>query len=294
MTLDQLAIFVAVADCQHLTRGAASLSLTPSAASAAIKTLENRYSVRLFDRVGRRIELTRAGMQFLDEARALLRQARSTEQLLRALGGSEAGVLDIQASQTIGNYWLPALLMGFAQEHPGVTTNLQIGNTASVAAAVKSGTAELGFIEGEIDDVSLTTTRIASDHLVIVTAPGADLPGDAGPEALTRMRWVLREHGSGTRAMFEAALAGFGIDPEEIEVACTLPTNEAVLSAVMTGSFATVLSAMVAEPFVLGGALRIVDAPLPPRHFSVLRHRERRLSAPAELFVRRCMAAGPP
>ena len=61
MTLDQLRIFVAVADCGHVTRAAAALGITQSAASAAIAALETRYRSHLFDRVGRRIELTETG-----------------------------------------------------------------------------------------------------------------------------------------------------------------------------------------------------------------------------------------
>ncbi len=77
MTFEQLSIFVAVAERQHLTRGAAAIGLTPSAVSASIKALEGFYNVRLFERVGRGIELTQAGRVFLDEAKATLARARA-------------------------------------------------------------------------------------------------------------------------------------------------------------------------------------------------------------------------
>ena len=75
MTLDQLRIFVAVAERQHVTRAAQALNLAQSAASAAIATLEARHGTKLFNRVGRRIELTEAGTVFLAEARAVLARA---------------------------------------------------------------------------------------------------------------------------------------------------------------------------------------------------------------------------
>ena len=74
MTLDQLRIFVAVAERQHMTRAAAALNLTQSAVSAAIAALEARHDVRLFQRVGRGIELTDAGRGLLADARAVLEQ----------------------------------------------------------------------------------------------------------------------------------------------------------------------------------------------------------------------------
>src|SRR3546814_10149610 len=72
MTLDQLRIFVAVAEREHVTQAARALNLTQSAVSAAIATLEDRHGAHLFDRVGRGIALTEAGRAFLPEARAVL------------------------------------------------------------------------------------------------------------------------------------------------------------------------------------------------------------------------------
>ena len=83
MTLDQLRIFVAVASVEHITRGAEKLNLSQSAVSAAIRALEMRYGVDLFDRVGRSIVLNQAGRQFLIEARKVL--ALSREPLLALL-----------------------------------------------------------------------------------------------------------------------------------------------------------------------------------------------------------------
>ena len=61
MTLEQLRVFVAVAEREHVTRAAADLHLTQSATSAAIAALESRNATKLFNRIGRRIELTQAG-----------------------------------------------------------------------------------------------------------------------------------------------------------------------------------------------------------------------------------------
>ena len=75
MTLEQLRIFVAVAEKQHVTQAANELNLTQSATSAAIAALETRYGVKLFDRIGRGIALTQTGRDFLVEARAVLARA---------------------------------------------------------------------------------------------------------------------------------------------------------------------------------------------------------------------------
>ena len=91
MTLEQLRIFVAVAEREHVTGAARDINLTQSAVSAAIAALEARYATRLFDRVGRRIELTQAGRLFLTEARAVLARAAAAETVLMDLAGLARG-----------------------------------------------------------------------------------------------------------------------------------------------------------------------------------------------------------
>src|SRR5690242_17384260 len=101
MTLEQLRIFVAVAERQHVTRAAEALNIAQSAASAAVVAIEAGYGVRLFDRVGRGIELTEAGRRFLVEAQAVLARAAAAELTLAELGGLVRGSLSVHASQTI-------------------------------------------------------------------------------------------------------------------------------------------------------------------------------------------------
>src|ERR1700752_399370 len=100
MTLEQLKVFVAVAERQHMTRAAEALNLTQSAASAAIAHLESRYGTKLFDRIGRGIALTEAGRVFLHEAKAVLARAEAVELALSELGGLNRGTLRLAASQT--------------------------------------------------------------------------------------------------------------------------------------------------------------------------------------------------
>ncbi len=277
MTLDQLRIFVAVAEREHLTRAAEALHLTPSAVSSAIHVLENRYDARLFDRVGRRIELTEAGRIFLDEARATLARAEAAELALSELGGTMRGTLTIEASQTIASYWLPPALIRFRAEHPLVNIRLGAGNTETVRRAVHDGAAEIGFIEGLIDDPALASRQVGEDRLIIVTAPGHPLASarDVGAQELAATRWILRERGSGTRSVFEAALAARGIAPDILTVDLELPSNESVRAAVEMGGHATVISERAAAPHIAAGTLVRAAFTMTPRAFSMIWHKER-------------------
>jgi DNA-binding transcriptional LysR family regulator len=261
MTLEQLRIFVAVATREHVTRAAADLNLTQSAVSAAISSLEARHDVRLFDRVGRNIVLNQAGELFLQEARAVLARADAAEAALADLGGLKRGRLSAHASQTIASYWLPARLVAFHQAFPGIEVKVEIGNTAEVVAALLAGAAELGLVEGEVDEPALSREPLGEDSMVMVVGrrhPWAERPPEQ-PGDLLQSGWVLRERGSGT--------------------------NEAVLSAVEAGAGATAISASVAAAGLRAGLLRRIPFDLPARSFYLLRHKQRYRSKAGDAFV---------
>jgi DNA-binding transcriptional LysR family regulator len=164
---------------------------------------------------------------------------------------------------------------------------LAIGNTTQVAAAVIAGTAELGFVEGEVDAPALSKKSIEGDRLAVVIASG-DAP--AKPKKLTpadiqAMDWVLREPGSGTRAEFEAELRRRKIDPAALKVVLELPSNEAVRSAVLAGAGATAISELVVAPGLRYGTLIQLEFAMPQRAFHILRHKERYRSRAADALL---------
>jgi DNA-binding transcriptional LysR family regulator len=287
VTLDQLRIFVAVAERQHVTHAADALNLAQSAASHAIASLEERHQTKLFNRIGRHIELTDAGQAFLKEARTVLTTVEAAESALIEFSNLKRGVLSVQASQTIANYWLPRHLAAFRSAYPQIEIRARIGNTAQVATAVENRETELGFVEAAIHSEQLSSTTVARDQIIVVTAPDHQLldrkpitPGD-----LMEVEWVLRERGSGTRSVFEAALMEFGLKDRALRIALELPTNEAVRSATEAGLGAAVISASIAAPSLEAGLLEQIDYRLPEREFHVLTHRERHPSRAAGAFL---------
>jgi DNA-binding transcriptional LysR family regulator len=294
VTLEQLRIFVAVAERLHMTRAAQALGLTQSAASAAIAALEARYETRLFDRVGRGLELSEAGAAFLPEARAVLARAASASQALEDLAGLRRGHVALFASQTIASYWLPPRMARFARAHPQISLRLSVGNTAQVARAVAEGEAELGFIEGVVDDPALARTRVGADRLVILAAPSHPLA--LSPRVtlddLAAAVWVGREPGSGTRSEFEHALADLGLPPERLNRVLELPSNEAVLAAVAAGGGLAAVSELAARAMIETVRLRRLTFDLPERRFELLTHRARRPSRAGAAFVAELEPAG--
>ncbi len=287
MTLEQLRIFVAVADREHVTRAARALSLTQSAVSGALAALEARHGVRLLDRVGRNVVLNAVGRAFLTEAKAVLARAAAAELALADMGALNRGRLSLHASQTIASYWLPRRLVAFRAQFPGVELDVNIGNTREAAQAVRDGAAELGFVEGEVADPALTQESVGSDQLVLLVRP--DHPwaeaGELRPSDLLKGSWVLREVGSGTRASLEATIRADGADPGKLQVVLTLPSNEAVLAAAEAGAGATALSASVAAGALTRRAVVKARYRLPMRTYRLLRHKERYRTRAGDAFV---------
>jgi DNA-binding transcriptional LysR family regulator len=277
MTLEQLRIFIAVAEKQHVTRAASGLNLTQSATSAAIAALETRYGIKLFDRVGRGIALTQTGSSFLNEARAVVARAKAAAQVLDDLAGLKRGSLSLAASQTVANYWLPPRIETFRRTYPGIDLRVKVANTEQVAHAVIQGHADLGFVEGEVDEPSLAIRRMEGDSLAVVVGASHRWVGRTRitPQHLTETSWILREPGSGTRSMFEAALKKFQINFSDLDIRLELPSNEAVRVAVQSGDCATAISDLVVAQSLAAGTLHRVKIDLPKRSFIALKHKER-------------------
>lgn len=286
MTLEQLRIFVAVADRLHMTRAAEALHLTQSAVSAAVAALEERYNVRLFDRVGRHLELSHAGRAFLPDARALLQSAHGAVQTLDDLAGLKRGALTVAGSQTVFNYWLPVRASCFSARYPAIALKLVVGNTTQVADAVLDGSADLGVVEGVVDEPALARKKVATDRIAIYAAKKHPLTGKSvKPSDLAAASWMLREGGSGTRAHFESAMRRKGIDPSALNIALTLSSNEALLAAVEGSMALTAVSELAAAPHVAAGLLSRLKFDLPERTFELLIAKERNRSRAAVAFL---------
>ena len=299
MTLDQLKIFIAVAEREHVTRAASALGLAPPSVSAAVASLEREFGTKLFHRVGRGILVTEGGKLLLDEARALINRADAVKLAMREFTGLSRGRLQIKASQTIASHFLPPRLVDFHQTYPGVALVVAVGNSTEVVNAIISGAVELGFVEDpeeELQDPRLAIEPIARDDLAMVV--GANHPWarkeKLKADDLEAGNWIAREDGSGTRAAFVKALDELGVPYSNLNIAIELPSNEAVLAAVLAGGGAAVLSVRVCADAVKAGTLTRLPVSLSPRAFFAVQHadryRSRAVSALLEILRRDAMA----
>lgn len=275
ITLRQLEIFLAVARSEHVTEAAKELHLSQSAVSAALAELTEQLGGPLFDREGRRIVRNARGRRLQEEAADLLQRA---DDLVRSLRGDREvrGRLRVGASSTIGMYLLPEQIARFAAANDGVDVDLEIGNSAAIEDKLVARALDLGFIEGPSQRAELVAVPWRVDELAVFVRKGDPLAKRRRRLAvadLAALRWVSREAGSGTRAVFEAALRAH---EQQVAPAVTMGHSEAVKAAVRAGLGVGCLSTLAIQAELASGAfvrLRIEGLDLTRRLWRLSRRR---------------------
>jgi DNA-binding transcriptional LysR family regulator len=282
ITLRQLEIFAAIYQEQTVTGAARRIGLSQAATSQALAELENLLERRLFDRHGRRVVLNPNGRELLPAAIQVLDRVREIE----AGAGRQPLNLKLYASLTTGNYMLPAFIARFVRRHPDARFQVAIGNTERVISSVLHFESDAGWIEGTASHRDLIASPWREDELVLVAAPDHPLAGRrATADQLAGVRWVLREAGSGTRDVFEAAIKGkFRLQHSPIEMGGI----GAIKRAVMAGGGLACISRSAVEVELKLHQLRRVYASWLDlrRQITVLIHREKYLDAGLREFLR--------
>lgn len=257
MNLNHLKVFEAVASTGSTTQAGDRLRISQPAVSKQLSELENNLGVALFDRLPRGMRLTDAGRLLLGHAQRVLASEQAAETELAELLGLGRGRLSVGASTTIGSYLLPTLFGTFNRAHPKVELNLEIANTAVIQSAVLDNRVDLGLTEGFVSSESLDVEIAAHDEMVAVAAPDHDAAQRDSMRVAEFCEYpvILREPGSGTRDVIEAALAERSI---EVRPLMSLGGTEAVKKAVASGMGVAIVSRLTVELELESGRLREV------------------------------------
>jgi DNA-binding transcriptional LysR family regulator len=280
MNLNHLTIFHAVAQAGSMTQGAELLDISQPAVSKQVRQLERALGVHLFDRIGRRVHLSDAGEVLANYARLLFALEHEAEEAMADVRAVGRGKLVIGASTTIGTYLLPSVLAEFWRRHPNVELFVEIGNTAQVHRRLIGHELDIGLTEGLVDEPELDAEVFHRDELVVIASPSHRLAGKrrVPPTALQEEPFVLREEGSGTRAVEERALAQLKLP---LRVAMALGSTEAIKRVVAEGVGLAIVSRMAVRTECAAGTL------------AVLRVAGLRLQRPLHVVRRRGRRDGP-
>lgn len=286
MNLQNLRVFLKVAELEHVTRASEELHLSQPAVTKSIQSLEHEVNLELIERQGRRIVLSHAGRVLQSYARQIFALEREMEEALAALRDLEGGEVTLAANTTAGVYLLPPIVARFRARYPHVVLNIAILNSHEIVEGTLNWKLDFGIVEGTASTlpVALKVEVFAHDELVLIVAPGHRWHGlSVGPEALGEEMLLLRERGSGIREVIEQALHRHHV---QIQPLFTLTDNEAVKQMVMNGIGVAIVSSLTVQRELTNGDLvrvPIAGLDLHPQ-FSLIQRLDKQLSRAAQAF----------
>ena len=257
----RLRVFRTVARHLNFSRAAEELLLTQPAVTQQIKALEDELGVALFDRGGGHIGLTPGGEALVPFAERMKVLSDEAVRAVAAAYGEQSGELAVGASQTIAHYLLPALVAAFRTSHPRVRVTALSGNSDAMLEALVAGRIEVALIEGPERRKDVHVEPFMEDHMVLVVPPGHEWAGQEITAAMIGGEPLLmREFGSGSRRVVEAALAAGGLRAKDLRISMEIDSTEGLLSAVEAGLGVTFVSRWAVRNQLALGTLKLAYA----------------------------------
>ena len=289
MTLRHFRIFQAVCRESSMTGAAGVLHISQPSVSQAVRELEEHYGTALFDRIGRQLHLTAAGEALLGYATHMLALSHQADEAMRGFVG--ASPLAIGATLSIGESVFVPMLQAFSVAQPQCRLFSRIGNTRELEQRLLADDIDVALIEGEVTSPQLLAQPFMRDELVFLAAPVRQLQGEVPRAAIAGAPFILREEGSGTRALFEAVMQAAELP---FTTAGVYNNSASILRAVTADLGLTALSRRVAEPFLRARRLqtfRVVGVRF-SRTFRVVYHQHQYLTPTLQAFLDFCQHYG--
>ncbi len=288
MTLRHMMIFRTVCENGYnSTKAAEALHMTQPAVSLAIKELEQYYGVRLFDRIGRRLQITQAGELFLQYAIHICDLFKDMETGLRDWDAK--GILRVGASITIGSQFLPGYVNAFSSRFPEIDVRVVVEPSDRLEQKILSNELDCALSEGIAHHPHIVSEAYMEDYLsVICSAQKGWKQGETiSVDEFKRQRFLLREHGSGTRELFDRVMEQAGIS---ITPAWEAMSTTALVNAAVKGLGIAVLPHRMVLPALKQGlivSVSVQDLAF-RRNFYIICHRDKFLTASMQNFIELC------
>lgn len=289
MTLRHFQIFVTVCDAMNMTAAANTLFMSQSAVSQAISELEGHYDVRLFERLSRKLYLTKAGEKLLGYARHIIGMNKDAESEMRAI--NQNGVIRIGASVTIGSCVLPKLIAVINNKNSGMSIEVIEDNTAQIEQLIMHDKLDLGLVEGEITLSEIISKPFAEDMLVLICGKSHPFSERilVEPYELEKENFIMREVGSGTRKTFEDVMSENALTWKST---WTCNNADTIKMAVAEGLGVSVISQRAVCKEIESGILNRVNINgiFFKRSFKLVYHKNKYLTEAMKFFISFCFS----
>ncbi|GAB2930022.1 LysR family transcriptional regulator [Streptomyces mayteni] len=285
LNLQRLEVLVTVAEAGSFSAAARLLFLSQPSVSHHVRQLEQEVGQPLLERAVGQVRPTPAGAALLRHARPLLRLAEQALAETRHAAGVPTGTLTVGASTTAAANVLPALLARYGARHQGIDHRLVVRNATEIERLLVEGELGLALLAGpRRPNAALATEEVLTDEMVLLAPAGHPLAGArVAPRHLRDSRFLLRERGSATRTLQDAALDRWQVPGATTS---TIDDTHAILQAVACGLGLAVLSWLVAVDPIAAGRLVALDIdPAPGEREIVFAHHVNHVPTPAEALL---------
>lgn len=285
MNLHLLRTFASVVEQGGFTRAAQTIHVSQPAVSRAVRELEEQLGLALLERASGPLRCTVAGNALYRHAKGIFALEQAAESDLRGLRGLEAGNLVVGAGRSIATYILPKLLARFLERFADIDVRIVSDNTDAIEQQLLACEIDVALVESPTNDPRIELLDWRDDELVILASARHDFAArdPIDPALLGKMRWVMREAGSGMREVAQKLLRELGIDVHRV---LEVSSNGAVVQFVAAGLGVTMISLEVARDQIgLGRVMTIaIEGFRPRRRLYRARLRDRPMSPAAHAF----------
>lgn len=244
MNYERLKTFIAVSEKKSFSEAAKILYVTQPTITAQIKALEEELNTKLFERTTKKVEMTQSAAILFKYAKEIVHFNDLAKKEISEIEETMYGDLRIGCSLTIGEYILPVFLKNLKDMYPLINMSVEITNSNNIVINMKDQLIDVGLVETPINDPQLVVEPFLEDELILIAAPHyfANKEITISPDLLKTTPLIMREKGSGTRAVVMERLQAAGLSPDKLNVIMELGSTEAIKSAVAAGLGVSIIS----------------------------------------------------
>ena len=284
MDLRRLTTFIAVAETGNMTKAAGQLYISQPTVSQTITELEEHYQTKLFERYPKKLCLTEAGQKLLTSARIIADNFADLEREMQA--GPGRNFLRVGASLTVGSSVMGHLAATLNQKSKNTDLQVVVENTSSLERKLLENKLDAAIAEGEIKHPFIMTEPIINDCLVLVCSRKHHLAKRQSIRLneLADEVFLMREEGSGSRALFESVMRGHGLS---YHIAWESNSVESLKQAVIYNQGLAVLSGRLVAGELASGKIKFLPISdcMWKRHFLLAWHRDKNMTGALKLFM---------
>lgn len=283
MTIRHLRIFIAVAETKKMSLAAKKLYISQPTVSQAIRELEEHYGVKLFERLSKKLYITESSKFLLFHAKNIVAQFDNLEESMKTNYQKET--LRIGASLTVGAILLSNILNDLESFNPNLDTYAYVNNTSVIEKKLLESSLDVAIVEGKVKSQDLISIPMIDDYLVLVC--GIDHPLSNKKEVhlsdLENQKFVVREKGSGTRALLDEFLKFHNL---KVKIVWEASSPDTIRHAVINNGCLALMPIRVMEKDILDHKMNVIFNTTDEwnRYFSLVYHKDKNINDSIDLL----------